>query len=177
MKRSLESDEKTPMEKRVEELEMERGVAEARMAQLTDEFNKIAEYKRAHRAYPKKNFIPLDALASEEEKKKYDDSMKQYIQELENDILEIRAMIAEIEKAIEDINQPDQVVDLEIGGKAYEYNGFDNGGSTGYQWSVEISDESVVKCMRTSGQGKDTSYLCGGGRDFAFVFYAVRPGT
>ena len=173
MKRTLDE----TMEKRVEELEMERAVAENRMAQLTDEFNKINEIKRMRRAYPKKSFTPLDALASEEEKENYNNAIKEYIQELENDIVEIRSMNTEIEYAIEEINQPDQVVDLEIGGKAFVYNGFDNGGSTGYQWSVEISDESIVKCMRTSGQGKDTSYLCGGGRDFGFMFYAVRPGT
>ena len=85
-------------------------------------------------------------------------------------------MINEVEYAIEIINKPDKVVDLEIGGKPFEYNGFDNGGSTGYQWSVEISDESAVKYIRTSGRGKDTSHLCGGGRDFAFAFYAARPG-
>jgi len=54
----------------------------------------------------------LDALASEEEKENYNNAIKQYIQELENDIVEIRSMNTEIECAIEKINQPDQVLGM-----------------------------------------------------------------
>ena len=68
-------------------------------------------------------------------------------------------------------------VDIHIGQLPYIFNGFDNGGSTGYAWSVQIENPTVVQFTRTSPSvGQDTRQLCGGGIDFAYEFHPTSVG-
>ena len=67
------------MEKKIENLEKERGELSNRLDQLTDEFNEISECMRPHRSFLKRSFMVLDSLASEEEKRCQDNARKVYI--------------------------------------------------------------------------------------------------
>ena len=64
-------------------------------------------------------------------------------------------------------------VQLAIGNLPHKIQKFSQG-STGYTWSVESEDEEVVRTLTSYPEhGKDTSHLCGGGRDFTLEFHAV----
>jgi prefoldin subunit 5 len=116
------------MEKKIDELESKRTELCNRMNEVTKEFNKLNKEQRCNRMYAMQRFPALDSLSSEEEKKNRTNEMKIYVEKLQKDILEINLIIEEIEAAIESVNKPDQVIDLEIGGKPFEYHGWDNGG-------------------------------------------------
>lgn len=68
--------------------------------------------------------------------------------------------------------------ELPLGGLPWVFDGWENSGSTGYTWSVNISDPTVVGFFETEGKGRDTNSpgVCGGGRDFAYEFHALSPG-
>jgi predicted secreted protein len=69
-------------------------------------------------------------------------------------------------------------VNLNIGEPPYIYSGWDNGGSTGYSWSVQSQNTDVIQYFRKiPDNGKNTTQLCGGGIEFNYEFHPVKPGS
>ena len=69
-----------------------------------------------------------------------------------------------------------ELITTEAGGAPTLHAGWDNGGSTGYAWTVAVEDPKVVRYFKTDGKGRDTRAICGGGCDFEFEFHGIAAG-
>lgn len=85
---------------------------------------------------------------------------------------------AKIEKVLAEQKTSKQAegptIELKVGGEPHRFNGWHD--STGYLWSYEVADESIVQTLETEGTGK-REYGCGGGREFEYEFHALAPGV
>lgn len=83
----------------------------------------------------------------------------------------IEKVLAE-QKTFEQAKGP--TIELKVGGEPHRFNGWHN--STGYVWSYEVADESIVQTLETKGIGQ-VKYGDGGGREFEYEFHALAPGV
>lgn len=85
---------------------------------------------------------------------------------------------AKIEKVLAEQKTSEQAkgptIELKVGGEPHRFNGWHN--STGYVWSYEVADESIVQTLETKGTGQ-VKYGDGGGREFEYEFHALAPGV
>ena len=67
-------------------------------------------------------------------------------------------------------------VNLKVGEDPYIYSGWDNGGSTGYAWSVDVSS-NAIGYFKTTDDQRSTTHLCGGGTAFEYHFHPIQEGS
>lgn len=94
-------------------------------------------------------------------------------QNLRDDVSRLEKTIADV---VAEIEGKASIIEIKIGGEPFKKGGWDNSGSTGYTWSYEVANESLVK-VNTAYGGRDTTDMVGGGQDFEYEFHGVAPGV
>jgi len=72
--------------------------------------------------------------------------------------------------------KPALTVSLKVGEDPFIYSGWDNGGSTGYTWKVDVSS-NAIGYFQTKNDQRSTAHLCGGGMAFEYQFHPLQVGS